>query len=535
METADVTAVRKPVPWLRFHLTFYQQSRTIVWESDMLISPAEVASQMTSLSFSSRCLTEDSRIYEEIRRTTIHLLALRSLVNQRAPVHRLSNELLLEIFAYLAHSDFAKYRSKWYLLTHTCRHWREVALQCPSLWTTVLCHNQDMAITFVSRSRRMPLRIVWETSSNDAQALADRLQNIFGAAEISSDVESLDFTFSYNGLDLFRKLADWRLPNLRSLKISHIWDSDTIFMVADPASFAYPLRLHTLDLKGAMVPLSSPYFSKYLRVLRLDDMVGVYETVNDSDLLRVLEKCPCLEEVYFYNRCGAEPFIQEPTPTVRLPLLRVLSVIRTEPTVSQLLSHISGLEKTQIDIHFNCCPHPYGPTARPSSFIPSCLQEVVPRIVHTPHTTKLALLYRWGMGNKVELTGSSVGPIDGEEMFNTPAVPLPRWQVSFQFVDALRTPDIVLGSQIVTFIGRLLPSSSLQELTLSMDFSIFGSEDSWRPIFRTFPNLRKLSVTHEDRQGWQRPLHVGVELMDALTPREIESDRWEGRASLLRR
>ncbi|OJT15511.1 hypothetical protein TRAPUB_7382, partial [Trametes pubescens] len=123
------------------------------------------------------------RIATEVRSHEQESLRLRSLLNTHAPVNRkLPPEILSLIFVHYAaifqHKQFArfsvatfqepdKYAHKqiytWLRVAHVCRHWREVALQCASLWSFLVIDERvpgDVIKTFLGRSQGMPLTVI---------------------------------------------------------------------------------------------------------------------------------------------------------------------------------------------------------------------------------------------------------------------------------------------------------------------------------------------------------------------------------------
>ncbi|KAI0039420.1 hypothetical protein FA95DRAFT_1504207, partial [Auriscalpium vulgare] len=91
--------------------------------------------------------------------------ALRQKHNAILPVERLPPEILRIIFTSCAEIDppllFAplpKTRIGWLAVTHTCRRWRDVALEHSGLWAQVSRSlGPEWADTFVERAKMMPL------------------------------------------------------------------------------------------------------------------------------------------------------------------------------------------------------------------------------------------------------------------------------------------------------------------------------------------------------------------------------------------
>ena len=86
-----------------------------------------------------------SWLQAEVSQTLRHLLALYSLLNADAPISRLPPEVLSLVFLWTA--SLSSPKTSWIRITHVCRQWRDVALQCPTLWTNITPQHPD---TFVS-------------------------------------------------------------------------------------------------------------------------------------------------------------------------------------------------------------------------------------------------------------------------------------------------------------------------------------------------------------------------------------------------
>ncbi|EPS93760.1 hypothetical protein FOMPIDRAFT_93871 [Fomitopsis schrenkii] len=102
---------------------------------------------------------QKAHYYECIRVVNTQLNAL-------LPISRLPHELLSEVFLHHAEyraeptSQEPKSPRDWICVTHVCTHWREVALQCPTLWTRFHASDSlDMLPIFLARSKDAPLSV----------------------------------------------------------------------------------------------------------------------------------------------------------------------------------------------------------------------------------------------------------------------------------------------------------------------------------------------------------------------------------------
>ncbi|KAI0374584.1 hypothetical protein BV20DRAFT_960703 [Pilatotrama ljubarskyi] len=101
------------------------------------------------------------------------LSLVRSLLNERRPVHQLPAEILAIIFSYALpssnggfrdsgskESDMREERHARVTISHVCRRWRAVALETASFWTLVdASHSTSWASACIERSGDMPMQV----------------------------------------------------------------------------------------------------------------------------------------------------------------------------------------------------------------------------------------------------------------------------------------------------------------------------------------------------------------------------------------
>ncbi|OBZ65224.1 hypothetical protein A0H81_14693 [Grifola frondosa] len=105
-------------------------------------------------------------------------------------VYRLAYELLVQIFVEVRNAaqehdeQGARYNFRWISVSHVCRTWREVAIDCPKLWSTIYVAGGAPIIWIkeqLLRSKRIPLTVLAdsETSLLD-QSIQDRRGELEG-------------------------------------------------------------------------------------------------------------------------------------------------------------------------------------------------------------------------------------------------------------------------------------------------------------------------------------------------------------------
>lgn len=102
----------------------------------------------------------------ELRRATVHglyeeIAELQSIHNLVAPINSLPPELLNMIFSCV--EDASTENTDLISVTHVCRHWRDIALHAPILWTRIALKHPEGVRTFLDRSKALPLRVSLST------------------------------------------------------------------------------------------------------------------------------------------------------------------------------------------------------------------------------------------------------------------------------------------------------------------------------------------------------------------------------------
>ncbi|KII86788.1 hypothetical protein PLICRDRAFT_93441 [Plicaturopsis crispa FD-325 SS-3] len=102
--------------------------------------------------------------------------ALKTRRNTFTHINRLPTEILSEIFLWSRIGTFYPIftpppkLSRWIRITHVCRHWRDVALDCPRLWNTIVPNNPNWTREWLIRSKEAPLSISFAPTGPDETA-----------------------------------------------------------------------------------------------------------------------------------------------------------------------------------------------------------------------------------------------------------------------------------------------------------------------------------------------------------------------------
>ncbi|KDQ51344.1 hypothetical protein JAAARDRAFT_532423 [Jaapia argillacea MUCL 33604] len=270
---------------------------------------------------------------------------LRSARNSFNPIHRLPIEVVLEIFSIVAETWYPRTVEDvrpsvcWLALTHVCHYWRELALNTPTLWTTIDVDLRDLRWTraFLERSQNtsLDLRIV------SHEGVSDKSHQDLLASIVSGTTHRLGkFKVFLNSNDLRKlllSLENLSAPQLESLEIlcSTSWRGDlvsTLFGNQVP-------HLRSLILDTVTVSWDSPLFKNLTYLSIAQESRGSPET--STQFLECLRNSPLLEGLRLTYAIPPLPQHTEPTRRIDLPRLRSFFLSDEDTNIGQFLPHLS--------------------------------------------------------------------------------------------------------------------------------------------------------------------------------------------------
>ena len=102
---------------------------------------------------------------------------------------------------------------RWIVVSQVCKHWRDVALSAPALWTHIETSNHEWSREILRRSGTAPLRVraAWRRNRWTNEAMGDVLTNLdrIQDLELSAQTSSLKYIAGC--------LPDWNAPSLKSI------------------------------------------------------------------------------------------------------------------------------------------------------------------------------------------------------------------------------------------------------------------------------------------------------------------------------
>ncbi|KAG1781079.1 hypothetical protein EV702DRAFT_692409 [Suillus placidus] len=269
---------------------------------------------------------------------------LRSRSNGQVPVSRLPDEILLMVFEHIEEdkrlngsdsddddkstSDVIGDPSACLVVTHVCRHWRKVALECPTLWTFISSPSPPWLDVMLERSQKAPLVVIYSAFTI---SLEDSMEKVHLHLPRIKHLELS--TFSYEADHVMDLLSSQPAPMLETFKFkiyssipTPAFTSNTIFQGQAPL-------LRHLEVDYCDRIWSSCIFDG-LRTLRVGRTLLL-------DLLSALRCMPALERLTLLSGLSTsdQPILFNKVPLARLKSI-ALDGISLQNAVS-LLAHLA--------------------------------------------------------------------------------------------------------------------------------------------------------------------------------------------------
>ena len=217
------------------------------------------------------------------------------------------------------------------ILTHVCKHWREVFIADSSLWTHLDCAHAAKTRVFIERSRSSPLRISLRQYSTVPRLRGNAFRLVLPHI---SRIASLHIIGHEHLLKYSTTCFSTPLPLLTDLDIDIRCDS---LIALDEKLFNGDLpSLRTLSLSGVIPP--SPWWSlSKLNTFVLGRVPG--SGMSITQLLDFFANAPllCKVELHSIPDSSNAPLGR----VLSLPGLKNLAIISGQESPSALLDHLS--------------------------------------------------------------------------------------------------------------------------------------------------------------------------------------------------
>ncbi|KAA1470778.1 hypothetical protein DENSPDRAFT_849793 [Dentipellis sp. KUC8613] len=299
--------------------------------------------------------------------------SVQALENFRSPsgIADLPNELLALIFRELAVVDRPKrvlVPNKdpptgcllgWLHITHTCRHWRRVALETASLWSRIdVNFGHRWAHEMILRSQRVPLTIDCYVQPD---VPSDRLRR--DILEHISHISELNITGMTESFlnDLLPHLVE-PAPMLTALSLDSSMSATGSIAPEDIFSRVSP-KLRYLDLNNVCIPWTSTIFANLTELyvnIDVETFTGFPPPLaypSMTELLDTLDKMPHLGDLWLYGMLPASRLQDSVTNSRRSVSLSELDALQLSGPLlncSALLHHLEYPATASVKISCTC-------------------------------------------------------------------------------------------------------------------------------------------------------------------------------------
>ena len=456
------------------------------------------------------------------------------------PIHKLPVELFDYIFIECAvqppGTDPKKligrrpYSPDWISITHVCRRWRQIALNCPRLWTHITANLSAACIaTFASRSSPKPMiveisatYIINGTFQKHLSTNPSRLRELYLGYGVDDNGNDRIYESTQNLATILTTPA----PFLETLVLEFEW-----VCLEEGLCAGYTPQLHRLSLRNCgFVPPTSSLLSnlRNLSLEHVEDFHNIYKVLQRTPLLEVLHMCyfhkmkepndsvirlPHLSHFYFYpNSLAAATTLFEsleipPTAHLKISLLddtesdprdewsRMVDIIS-----GHLWSNVRETSAPLVQLDLDILYHSWTVKCRPSSGLPPQLptsQHLLEEIDDAWHEQKCdsrcesPFLFHFSYGDR-----------------------------TFRFDDD--DEYVMLPMYHIRWLCSRMPLANIRALSLSIDLPcgfrsaryphicdrVCCDTDAWLPILRLMPEVCVLKLSRE----------AVIVVLEALTP-----------------
>ncbi|KII87398.1 hypothetical protein PLICRDRAFT_55359 [Plicaturopsis crispa FD-325 SS-3] len=215
--------------------------------------------------------------------------AFKTRRNEFALISRLPPEILSEVFhCYQAIMQISELDTSWMTAMYVCRHWRDIALDCPRLWSYIVPRTTKWTKKLLARSKDAPLTIV-STIPNPARSFEHSLKLALSQVSRASAVHLTTTTRCMESIfDDFATPA----PILESLtlEVSDPWQ----LTGPDPNAYTIPETfcsginpmLRYFSLRSCGIPWGSSFLNN-IQVLKMSAIPVAFRP-SMSDILGIL-------------------------------------------------------------------------------------------------------------------------------------------------------------------------------------------------------------------------------------------------------
>jgi hypothetical protein len=397
---------------------------------------------------------------------------LKTRRNTLAYISRLPTEIIAGIFTTLARSPSLNYGSLSWIRSATavCGHWRAIALECPDLWSIIVCSKPNWVGEMLKRSKMAPLTI--KTDDRYRYPTHKQLDAVRLALQHISRITKLRLTLPGDNLVQLMNSIDQPALLLRSLYLSSTDDFyENERMLPETLFVGGGHYLHRLELINCSIPWRSPLLRGLIH-FKFNKTYGLAQ-IAATQLLEVLENMPLLETL---DLEGLLPILSRDTNrAVHLSHLTSLRLAFPAPEGARFLNHLSFPASTPLVLH--CRLH----TANDRDHLTVC--DAVSSVWNGNDGSKLLrhLLISTSIPGSTRLLGWTTSERMDEYRPKSTQI-----DVEFSWPDF----DVKADDDVIVDLCNALTLTSLHTLFIYHDVNL--SEATWLNAFGHLTSLRSL-------------------------------------------
>lgn len=284
-------------------------------------------------------------ISEFLRQIVEHTDAVRKIKSRMndtvSPISRLPPEVLRQIFLqYAALHSVAKRTTACKSITHVCRSWRILALDCSMLWTFVYLSSDDSFGEIVTRSKHQPLFVAGSLNS------PKRIRHLMGIMPKVTTLQLFDIDGCLGGqqIEAAPLLETLELAGSELVHPNATVFSDILYNSAAP-------RLRQLRMFNIAFEWRPSFVHPNLTNLRLQCPKGRDEPHSLSNILDALSSMPLLETLHLEHCLPREiPILGSEDRKITLSHLHSIELAADTISCANLLSYLDCPVEVSINV-----------------------------------------------------------------------------------------------------------------------------------------------------------------------------------------
>ncbi|KIJ65672.1 hypothetical protein HYDPIDRAFT_110816 [Hydnomerulius pinastri MD-312] len=465
----------------------------------------------TSLSEPAAVNQAQSRIDDEIAALNMTISGLRTRRNSLSPISRIPPEMLAVVFVHYARDHHADSRAMgsrslppWVNVSYVSRHWRDVALSCPTLWTYLFFMSRAWTEELLSRSKMAPLKI-------HADLYYSGLRSLDSVEKAMKLVERIQVV----NLKLLKDAATKLLPQLTSpapllqslqLTVATPGSLDRHPLILDSLFNGEAPALRKLELYNCHVPWTSPILSG-LTNLRLRQLASTCQPTI-AELRSVLRRMPRLVDLHLENALPSNSVpstYDTDSEILELPHLSRLSLIASVSAIVALLSNLHIPLTT--DVRLQCtrrasdCSHSDLYSLLAKRFSPDTRRNqpyVPPPVIQTLNIESTAV--------GVSFVFSTSARAYDRRPFSAYAATYlcEDWACGIPLKIDIDYPSSIFGMGQESIIGgvcRSVALTHLRSLSICFDTGVTLSQTFWKETFGHLQDLHSIKLKDASIHG----------------------------------